>query len=402
VLIVEYGQALRQLEKLSMSGSTLGLSRSKELERRLDAPSSKYRCILVAGSNGKGSVATMIARGLEESGERTGLYLSPHVDTPRERISVGGKMISEKELAAEYGRVAAAANKMKDRPSFFELFTAMALDYFAVQKVEWAVLEVGMGGRLDATNVVEPELSVVTRVDLEHVQKLGSTLAQIAHEKAGVMRQARVCVTGAKGGALAALMKEGEARGAQVVAVHGKYAGKLALLGEHQKRNAAVAEEALRRLGVNGSAIAKGLARADIAGRLEAVGKKPLVLQDAAHNPAAARELAAAVRGMRLRQPLVLVFGAMRDKDYDGVLAALAPLARAVVVNRPKVERAEEAEKIAEAARKYNKNVRVVEDVRKSVAVGKKLAGKGGTVLVTGSIYMLSEARGKNELQIDG
>jgi dihydrofolate synthase/folylpolyglutamate synthase len=324
------------------------------------------------------------------------------VDTPRERISVDGKMISEKQMADAYPRVEKVARRMKDKPSFFELFTAMALDYFAAEKVEWAVLEIGMGGRLDATNVVEPELSVVTRVDLEHMGALGSTLERIAHEKAGVMRSGKITVTGAKGGALAALMREAQVRGSQVVAVHGKYGGKLALLGEHQKRNAAVAEEALRRLGVNGSAIAKGLARAAIAGRLEAVGRKPLVLHDAAHNPAAARELAAAVRGMRLKQPLVLVFGAMRDKDYDGVLAALAPLARAVVVNRPKVARAEEAGKIAEAALKYNKNVSIVEDVRKSVAAGKKLAGKNGTVLVTGSIYMLSEARGKNELRIDG
>ncbi len=399
---MEYKETLRRLEKLSMFGGTLGLSRIREMERRLDAPSSKYRCVLVAGSNGKGSVATMIARGLEESGKRTGLYLSPHIDTPRERISVGGKMIARKEMAEEYARVEKAARGMKDRPSFFELFTAMALDYFARKKVDWAVLEVGMGGRLDATNVVEPELSVVTRVDLEHSAVLGSTVEKIAHEKAGVMRQGKVCVTGAKGEALAALMQEAEARGAQIVAVHLKYAGKLALLGEHQKRNAAVAEEALRRLGVGGSAIAKGLARANIAGRLEIVGRKPLVIQDGAHNPAAARELAAAVRGMRLRQPLVLVFGAMRDKDYDGVLAALAPLARVVVVNRPKVERAEDAGKIAEAARKYNKDVRVVEDVRKSVREAKKLAGKGGTVLVAGSIYMLSEARGKNELRIDG
>jgi len=384
-----------------MFGGTLGLSRIREMERKLGVPSGKYKCILVAGSNGKGSVATMIARGLEERGGKIGLYLSPHIDTPRERISINGKMISKNEMAREYGIVEKIARRMKDRPSFFEIFTAMALDYFARKKVEWAVLEVGMGGRLDATNVVEPELSVITRVDLEHVQKLGGTLSAIAHEKAGVMRQGKVCVTGAKGEALAALMGEGEARGAHVVAVHLKYAGKLALLGEHQKRNAAVAEEALRRLGVGGSAIAKGLARADIAGRLEIAGRKPLVIQDGAHNPAAARELAAAVRGMRLRQPLVLVFGAMRDKDYDGVLAALAPLARAVVVNRPKVERAEEAGKIAEAARKYNKDVRVVEDVRKSVKEAKKIAGKGGTVLMAGSIYMLSEARGKNELKID-
>lgn len=399
---MEYSTAIGKLHGLGMFGGKLGLSRIRALDKKLGWPSRKLRCVLVAGSNGKGSVATMIARGLEESGAKTALYVSPHLDTPRERISINGKMISKSEMAEEYARVERAARGMKDKPTFFELFTAMALDYFARRGVEWAVLEVGLGGRLDATNIVEPELSVVTRVDLEHTARLGSTIEKIAHEKAGVMRQGRLCVTGAKGGALAALIREADEKGAHLVAVHTKYSGKLALLGEHQKRNAAVAEEALRRICVNGSAIARGLARARMIGRLEVVGRKPLVFHDCAHNPAAARELAAAVRGMRLRQPLVLVFGAMRDKDYEGVLAALAPLARTIVVNRPQLERAEEAGKLAEAARKYNKNVRVVEDVQKSVREARKIAGKRGTVLVAGSIYMLAEARRKNELQIDG
>ncbi|VVC02768.1 UDP-N-acetylmuramoyl-L-alanyl-D-glutamate--2,6-diaminopimelate ligase [Candidatus Burarchaeum australiense] len=396
---MEHRQVIRALYRLGMFGSVLGLSRIRELERKLGRPKRRFRCILVAGSNGKGSVAAMIARGLEAAGYRTGLYLSPHVDDFCERISVNGKKISEKEVAKEFEIVEKVARRMKEKATFFEIVTAMALDYFARREVEWAVLEVGLGGRLDATNIVEPELSVITRIDMEHADRLGRTLAKIAAEKAGVMRRGKFVVTGAEGEGLRALRRIAAEKGAKLVAVRGKYDGKLAMMGEYQTRNAALAEKSLELLGVPESAIAKGLARAKLPARLEVVSRRPLVLHDGAHNPAAMKQLASEIRRMQLKR-LVVVFGAMKDKDYDSMLREIAPLAYAVVVNQPKLERAAKADELAQAARKYNKRVRIVKDVRESVHEAKKLAGKKGTVLVTGSIYMLAEARGKNKLRV--
>ena len=396
---MEYRQAIAALYKLSLFGSVLGLERIRGLERRLGWPERRFKCILVAGSNGKGSTAAMIARSLDEAGYRTGLYLSPHVDDFRERISIDGKKISERELAEEYVRVEEIAGMVKQKPTFFEILTAMALDYFAQRKIEWAVLEVGLGGRLDATNIVEPELSVITRIDLEHADKLGGTLAKIAKEKAGVMRTGKFVVTGAEGEGLRTLKRLAAEKKAKLVFARGKYDGKLTMLGEHQKKNAAVAEKALRMLGVQENAIARGLMHTKLPARLEVVSKKPLVIHDGAHNPAAMKQLAREIGRMRLKH-LILVFGAMKDKDYESMLREIAPLADEVVINQARLERAAQAEELAQAARKYNKRVRVVKDVRESLRVARRLTGVSGSILVTGSIYMLAEARGKNKLKM--
>ncbi len=396
---MKYRQAIAALYKLSLFGSVLGLERIRELERRLGRPEKRFKCILVAGSNGKGSTATMIARGLEAAGHRTGLYLSPHVDDFRERISINGKKIGEREVADEYSRVTAVARKMKPQATFFEILTAMALDHFARRKIEWAVLEVGLGGRLDATNIAEPELSVITRVDLEHTDKLGRTLAKIAAEKAGVMRCGKFVVTGAEGAGLKALRQIAREKKARLSTVNGKYSGKLAMIGEHQKRNAAVAEKALQILGVPAKAIGRGISKAKLPARLEVMGRKPLVIHDGAHNPAAMKQLSGEIGRMRLKR-LILVFGAMKDKDYDAMLREIAPLADEVVINQARLERAAKAGELARAARKYNKRVRVVKDVRESMREARRLAGKKGTVLATGSIYMLAEMRWKNKLRV--
>ncbi|MDO8340337.1 MAG: folylpolyglutamate synthase/dihydrofolate synthase family protein [Candidatus Burarchaeum sp.] len=398
---MKYRQAIAALYKLSLFGSVLGLERIKELEQKLGWPERSFKCILVAGSNGKGSTATMIARSLEEAGYRTGLYLSPHVDDFRERISINGKKIGGREVAEEYSRVAAVARKMKPQATFFEILTAMALDYFARRKVEWAVLEVGLGGRLDAANIVEPELSVITRVDLEHTDKLGRTLAEIAREKAGIMRNGKFVITGAEGEGLSALKRLASEKKAKLVVARGRYEGKLAMMGEHQKKNAAVAKKALQMLGVPKNAITRGLAHTILPARLEVMGRKPLVIHDGAHNPAAMKQLAEEIRRMKLaKSKLILVFGAMKDKDFDAMLHEIAPLASEVIVNQARLERAARAGELAQAARKYNKRVRVVKDVRESARKARKLAGKNGAVLATGSIYMLSELRGKNRLRV--
>ncbi len=392
---MEYQKVLQKLYKLKAFGSRLGLSRIRELERRLGRPSRKFRCILVAGSNGKGSVALMIARGLQAEGYRTGLYLSPHLDDFRERISVNGRRISKRAVVKEYELVNKIAEGMKSKPTFFELITAMALDYYARRKAEWAVLESGMGGRLDATNVVEPELSVITRIDLEHTRRLGKTLERIAHEKAGVMRSGKKVVTGAEGRGLKQLKREAEKKGAELKVVEGKYASRVGMTGEYQRRNAAIASRALRELGVSKKAIASGIANAKLAGRFEIVRKRPLEIHDSAHNPAGMKVLAREVSKRKFRR-LILVFGVMKDKEYEKMLKNIAPLADEVIVNEPALERSAKAEQVARIARKYNKQTRVVEDVRASVREARKSAGKEGVVLITGSLYMLAEARGRD------
>ena len=304
-------------------------------------------------------------------------------------------------MVEEYGLVVKAARGMRQKTTFFELLTAMAFDYFARKRVDYAVLEVGLGGRLDATNAVEPELSVITRIDLEHVQRLGRTLERIAHEKAGVMRKEKVVITGAEGEGLKQLRREAGRKGARLVVVRGNYWGKVGMAGEHQRRNAAIAAKALEELGVGKKATANGIAKAKLPGRFEIVRRRPLEIHDGAHNAACMEELAREVRRMRRGgRKLVMVFGVMKDKDYGEMLKAVAPLADEVVVNQPELDRSAKADEVARVASKYNKRVSVVKDVRRSVREARRSAGEDGVVLVTGSLYMLAEARGRNELRV--
>lgn len=360
-------ESLDFLLDLQRFGVKLGLDNMRVLREALGAPDRSFRSIIVAGTNGKGSVAAMVDAALRAAGYAAGRYCSPHLVALEERFTVGGQPVSREALAAEVERLRAAVERLRADgrlaapPTFFEATTAMALSLFARAGVDAAVLEVGMGGRFDATNVVTPVAAAIPSIDLDHQQHLGATLAEIAYEKAGVIKAGAVVVTGeSKPAALGVLQRACAERGSRLiearreVEIHAALRGgwteltlttpgqrygplRLGLRGRHQAANAAVAARLLETLGERGlpvppAAIAEGLAGVRWAGRLEvaAVDARRSIVLDAAHNVAAAEAFAAYVREV-WPDGVPLVFAALRDKDVAGMLRALAPAATALV-----------------------------------------------------------------------
>jgi dihydrofolate synthase/folylpolyglutamate synthase len=360
-----YAEALARLLALrggEHAGLRPGLERVEALLGALGHPEQRYTLVQVGGTNGKGSIAAMLAAILKADGRRVGLYTSPHLVSFRERIRVNGEAISEASLVD--GVEALGTLMARFDTSVFEATTAMALDHFAHEGVDVAVLEVGLGGRLDATTVGAPVATVLGRVDLDHEAWLGTTLAAIAGEKAAIIRSG-VALSAAQHPEVLTVI-EARARAAGVplqlegrelhVAVHQHDAGgqliscqgpswrleraPLALLGTFQPGNALLAAAAAQVLGVPEAAVRTGLTRVRWPGRLQIVPGAPTLVLDAAHNPAGAAALAASLRELFAGVPLTIVLGIMRDKNVRGILAALAPLATRLILTRAASPRA--------------------------------------------------------------
>ena len=399
-------------------GSQLGLERIRAILPALGNPQKKCKCILVGGSNGKGSTTEMIGAVLHEDGARVGTYFSPQIERFEERFQVDGKNATRQEIADAYGKVRAAADCVAPEATFFEVVTAMALVIFAARKVDYAVLEVGLGGRLDAVNAVEPDVSVLTSLSIEHADVLGGTIEKIAHEKCGIARKGKPLVCGAVSGrAGLAVGKECAHAGARAIFIEdeveisnaremgGKhsfdaaYAGKkysvsLSAAGKFQVSNACCALVACAVLGAKKGAVERGLGSALPRFRLERRGN---VLLDCAHNPEAAAALAKEVAGIIVRGKKVLLFSAMKDKDYVEVLRRLSPEFGEVVITEVKLARGEKAERLAEKA---GARAIVVHDAKKALAFAKRLAGKKGLAVVAGSIYLLAELYSKDKRRL--
>jgi dihydrofolate synthase/folylpolyglutamate synthase len=425
-----YQETIDYLYALQKHGIKLALSNSVKLMALMGEPHRKFRSVHVAGTNGKGSTSLFIAAMLRAAGFRVGLYTSPHLVSFTERIRIDNTLITEErvvELAArlrDASRTAAGPDEtFALNPTFFEVATAMAFTYFAEEGVDLAVIEVGMGGRLDSTNVITPLVSVITNIELEHTEFLGTTLAQIAGEKAGIIKRGVPVVTGAaQQEVLAVIDREAAVHDAEVyrlsrdfMPTHGgssleqvfDYSGikrayekvRINMLGRHQVDNACLALatiECLRGAGipVAEAAIRSGLEQARWEGRMELVALKPDIYLDGAHNPASARILAATVREMRTAyQRLVLIIGILGDKDYHGILSALASLADHVVVTKPGYSRAMDVLKLASEIRKLHGSVEIAETVEEAIAAACKAASPKDLVLITGSLYVVGEAR---------
>lgn len=413
------GGAAAYLANRIRLGVKFGLETPRALVAALGHPERRYPVLLVAGTNGKGSVVAYAEAALRAGGLRTGRYVSPHLVRVNERIAVAGREISDHDLHAAVARVREAADDLARRgalpaePTYFEVLTAAALVHFAEAKVDVAVLEVGMGGRLDATNVTEPMASAIVTVDRDHEAYLGDSLAAIAREKAGVLRKGRATVLGPMAAeAEEAIGVESLARGAWLVRAavaatisedgRGRldlrsgrraYHGLRPLPGAHQRANLAVAvlllEEAQAAgLPVDLEAVKAGVARTRWPGRLQALPGRPSLLVDGAHNPAAARALAAE---LRKGPPFVLVFGAMTDKDVGAMGRILFPPAREVVVTRAANARAAAPEEIVRRVGDPAAAARIAPDSAAALALGRRLAGRGGRVVVAGSLYLVGE-----------
>ncbi|MGH7391343.1 MAG: bifunctional folylpolyglutamate synthase/dihydrofolate synthase, partial [Candidatus Rokuibacteriota bacterium] len=366
-----YAEAVARLTALrggEHGGMRPGLERIEGLLAALGHPETRYAIVQVGGTNGKGSVAAMLAAMLRAAGRRVGLYTSPHLVSFRERIRVDGGAIGEDAVADGVEALGTLVTRFD--ATMFEATTALALDHFARENVDVAVLEVGLGGRLDATTVGRPAAVVLSRIDLDHEAVLGTTVEAIATDKACIIRSgvaystaqapeaARVIVARAAATGVPLLMEgrelavrvESRDLGGQRIACEGPGFSlpglHLPLLGTYQPGNALLAVAAAHGLGAGEAAIRLGLARARWPGRFQVVRGTPTLVLDAAHNPAGARALADSLRAYFPDRPLTLVLGVSRDKDAAAMLAALAPLAHRLVLTRAATARAAEPESL--------------------------------------------------------
>jgi len=396
------------------------LERMRVLLAELGDPHKRGRFVHVAGTNGKGSVCALMESALRASGLRVGLYTSPHLVSPRERIVVDGRMISEDDWVAAFDAVHAASEKLlateaiDAHPSFFETVTAMAFVAFAQAGVEMVVLETGLGGRLDATNVVEPEVAVITPIDFDHEAFLGSAIESIAAEKAGILKPGRPAVFAAQRPEALRVL-ENRALELGIAVRHssdwrvedlrlGRYGSRFVLVrdeelpvecalpGAHQVENVRTAVAALSFLGTPEAAIRAGIARARWPGRLERVHSRPDIILDGAHNPAGARALAAYIREFFAGEPVRLIFGAMRDKAVEEVTNTLFPLATEIVLAAPNQPRALNSEALEEMAAPAAGSTAIV--IAPSVGPAlERVIERPMTTFVTGSLFLVGEAK---------
>ncbi len=409
-------------------GMKFGLETMRALVAEMGHPERAYPSLLVAGTNGKGSVVAYCDSVLRASGLRTGRYTSPHLVRVNERMAVDGRDVTDRDFAAAVRAVRDAAERLVRRrvlrahPTFFEVLTAAAFAHFRRRRVDVAVLEVGLGGRLDATNVVDPVASAVVSIDFDHEVYLGRTLGAIAGEKAGIMRAGRPTVVGPLAGE-ARLAIRGHARtvGARVVDAtrgatyslgraragsplvdlrtpRGRYAGLRPLPGAHQRQNLLVAVRLLEEaqslgIPVDLRRLPAAVGRTRWPGRLETVPGEPALVLDGAHNPAGARALAAYLKGGR---PFVLLFGAMADKDVRGLARELFPLAAEIVLTRPRVSRAASANEIARRASPLADRAHREPSVARALRLARRLAlahGPDTAVVVAGSLYLVGAVK---------
>lgn len=409
---------LSALYRLRRFGIQLGLTTISRLMKGLGNPQDHYSCIHVAGTNGKGSVAAFVSSILFRAGYKVGLYTSPHLIRFNERIQINGNPISDKDVqgAAEAVQQIYAQG---EPPTFFECATAMALHHFAAEKVDWAVLETGMGGRYDATNVVRPQACVISNITMEHTEYLGHTLKRIAAEKAGIIKERAGVVTGARQKAalqvieLAARQKDVPLlRMGKEIKVRKSANGlftcmgkdhtwpelRVGLLGDHQMTNAALALGALELLMEKGlelpdEAIYRGLAETRWSGRLEVVSKDPFVLLDGAHNPSAIKTLKAFLKNRVAYRRLILVLGILKDKAWKPMVRELAVISHRMILTRPQYERAADPEELAAFARSLKQDALVSPCLPDAISLALNEAGHGDMVCITGSLYTVGEAK---------
>jgi dihydrofolate synthase/folylpolyglutamate synthase len=414
---LSYPESVQYLYSLGnelKAGAKFGLEPMQALLAALGNPERGQRFVHVAGTNGKGSTSAAIASMLRHAGLRTGLYTSPHLVEPTERIQVDGERVSRQEFAAVFETVHAAAERLLEQelldahPSYFETVTAMALLIFR-ERCEISVLEVGLGGRLDATNVIAPELCVITPIAYDHEAYLGNTLEAIAAEKAGILK-AGVKAVVAPQPAEAAAVINARARELGCALVHAggypvsnvrararsatfAFGGEeycCPLPGRHQVENAKCAILACRELGIKTPAMQAGLAAVEWPGRLERVARAPDFILDGAHNPAGAAALAAYIREFCAGRPVWLVYGAMRDKAIDEVTTQLFPLAERLIVTAPDFPRALRPEAILEVT--AHPNATVAATIPQAIEIA-RTAPREAVVFFSGSLFLVGEAR---------
>lgn len=426
-----YSETIDYLLGIRLFGQSLGLETMRRLLRMMGDPQDSLRFIHIAGTNGKGSVAAMTQAVLSEAGYQIGLYTSPHLVSFRERFQINGQMIPEADVVRLVEQIKPLLEPVAAHPecrqaTFFEIVTAMALQYFHEQKVDVVVWETGLGGRLDATNVVTPLVSVITNIAFDHMQYLGETLPQIAAEKCGIIKPGVPIVTAsADPEALAVIRQSATANhspltviGRQIIAqrMRETESGQelrltgcreeygvlsIPLLGAHQTVNCATAVAALEACGldIGADAVRHGLAHSSWPGRFQIVSHRPTVVLDGAHNPAAAERLAATLREHTPAGHLTLILGVLRDKNYARICSILAPLANQILCVPVNNSRTSDPADLADLCRTANPQAIVAALPSLADAFARARAGGSGTIAITGSLFLVGEALGRLGLQ---
>lgn len=404
------------LAALNVDKMHFGLAAVTELLSRLGNPQKSFKTILIAGTNGKGSTAAMIASILYSAGYKVGLYTSPHLVDVRERIVVNGDKISRGEF---YRIIRYVKGKKRHPVTYFEFLTAVAFEYFQRQKVDIAVLEVGLGGRLDATNVCKPLVSVITNIAFDHMDYLGNTLESITGEKAGIIKHRGICVTAAKQKNVLQVLKDVcRKQQAQLYCLGSdikikkqkdrsfNYSGlsraykklPVSLLGDHQLSNAALALatiECIEKKGfsVNDTAIHEGLKKTHWEGRLEVLQDNPLFIIDGAHNPAGISVLCRSLKNDFSCRRLIIIFGALADKNYHQMMQKIISLAPVIILTQLKTKRSLSANDIMEAVRKKGYPAIITGNVKQAIEQALTIAKKHDIICATGSFYLIGEIK---------
>jgi dihydrofolate synthase/folylpolyglutamate synthase len=415
---MSYQKSIAYLYGLQKYGIKFGLAKISKLLSCLDNPHKKLSFIHIAGTNGKGSTASCLASVLSKAGYKVGLYTSPHLTSFTERIKIGNREISRKDVDRLTQLLINKANKI-DSITFFEFVTAMALLYFAEKEVDLCILEVGMGGRLDATNVVSPIVSIITNISKEHEYYLGNTILEIAKEKAGIIKKKSSLITGATQANVLTLFRKRchnlqtefyrlgkdfalKIKNNNYSNYHGinfnLEAIKIGLLGDYQYNNAAIALAAIELLRmknyhIGDKAIYRGLRDVYWPGRLEIVKKAPVVILDGAHNPAAMKSLRKALLKNFNFKKLILVLGIMKDKNIKGMVREIVTYANKVILCKPNTDRAASPTSLAGIIKGYHVKHYKIDDVKEATLYALSTAGQKDLICIAGSLFTVGEAR---------
>jgi len=402
---------------------SFNLQRMFRLAEIFKNPEESFPSVHITGTKGKGSTASFISSILNKAGFRVGTYTSPHLVDPTERIRISGNMITEERLAFHVGEI---EKKLKNEkldffPTFFEIYTILAFNYFRAEKIDFGVIEVGLGGRLDATNIVKPVVAVISPVSYDHTNILGENLGDIAFEKAGILKKGCICVSAPqKENVLKIIEKKCKSLNVELILIgkditykeirfsedkehfnirglSGNYMNCIStLIGRHQIINALSAvgiAESLKKMGTNitGQNIKDGIAATKNPGRCELIARKPYVLLDGAQNAESARALKETIKRNFRYEKLILVLGVSKEKDIKGISGELVPLADTVILTRAKIERSEDPDVIKKFIKL--KNARITGSISEAIQLSLNIADKKDLILVTGSFFVLGEAK---------
>lgn len=426
---MNYNETMDYIKNTAKFGSNYGLSRTKKILEILGNPEKKLKCIHIAGTNGKGSTTAMITQILREAGYKVGMYTSPFLIEFEERIQINGQNISKDDLCEIVSELKIAVDKVIalgfEHPTEFEIITCAGFLYFYKQGVDFAVIEVGLGGRLDSTNVINPLLSVITSISYDHMNILGTTLTEIAGEKAGIIKEntpvitypqeaesykviekvckERKCKLVKVNKDSAVFIKSGEENGSyfqniQLKTERSKYDIKLSLLGKHQILNCSTAVyciEELIELGasINKENIEEALNKVTWMGRLEVLQHKPTIVIDGAHNMDGIKNLNESIDIYFKYKKLYLILGILHDKEVEKMVEIIAKRAEKIITVSPHNIRAENSESLENIVKKYNENCESIDDYREAIDNIKKCCTKEDLILISGSLYMIGDMR---------